>query len=136
MYSSIKSAIIAKLQAITGIKNIYGYEKGDLNGFPSAIVTLAAIEAPMLDNRSDSRRYDFQIKVLQEMEDDGVGAEEAESRIEALIDTIIGAFENDYTLGGLAYNTSLKVEMGYSDRGPNMRAFDMTLEVYAIYQLS
>lgn len=136
MYSSIKSAIIAKLEAITGIKKIYGYEKGDLDGFPAATVVLVGIEAPILDNVSDSRRYDFRIRLYQEMEEDGVGAEEAESRVDALIDTLIGTFEDDYRLGGLAYNTNLKVEMGYPDRGPSMRVFDMTLEVYAIYQLT
>ncbi len=136
MYSDIKNAIIAKLQAITGIEKIYGYEKGDLDGFPAVTVTLAGIEAPILDNVSDSRRYDFRIKLFQEMEDDGVGAEESESRVEALIDTLIGTFEDDYRLGGLAYNTSLKVEMGYSDRGPSMRVFEMTLEVYTVYQLT
>ena len=136
MYSSIKTAIINKLTAITGIKNVYGYEKGDLVGYPSAVVTLAEIETPPLDNRSDTRRYSFGIRIYQEMEDDGIGASTAESRIEALIDTVIGAFEDDYTLGGLAYNVSLKAQMGYSDRGPSTRVFDITLDVYAIYNLT
>lgn len=136
MYSSIKTAIINKLIAITGIKNVYGYEKGDLVGYPSAIVTLAEIETPPLDNRSDTRRYSFKIRLYQEMEKDGIGADVGEGRIEALIDTIISAFENDYTLSGIAYNTSLRAEMGYSDRGVNTRAFDITLDVYAIYNLT
>jgi len=136
MYSSIKTAIINKLTAITGIKNVYGYEKGDLVGYPSAVVTLAGIETPPLDNRSDTRQYSFKIRLYQEMEDDGIGAETAEGRIEALIDSVIGAFEDDYTLGGLVYNVSLRAEMGYSDRGVNTRAFDITLDVFAIYNLN
>ncbi len=136
MYSDIKNAIKTKLEAITGIEHVYGYEKGNLDGYPSAVVTLAELEITQDGTCQDMRRYSYKVSVYQEMDDSGAGAEEAEERIEALIDTVIGEFEDDYTLGGVASNINLKADLGYSDRGVKMRVFELIIDVYALYNLT
>lgn len=136
MYSSIKTAIKAKLEAMTGIKNVYGYEKGDLNGYPSAVVLLEGITADYETNQEDSRKYTFKVKIYQEMSDDGVGAEEAESRLEALLDEVLEDFEDDWTLSGLCYKVNISGISGWSDRGTPTRVLEFTLDCHAIYNLS
>lgn len=136
MYSTIKSAIKTHLQSIANIKNVYGYEKGELGGYPSAVVVLDSIETEPDSTGEDSRKYVFKIKIYQEMEKDSIGAEEAESRIEALIDDVLGKFEDDFTLGGLCYNSNIKGVAGWTERGNNERVLEFTLECFAIYSLS
>ena len=136
MYSNIKNAIKAILTAITTIKYVYGYEKGSLDGYPSAVVTLEGMECVYETNNEDERKYIFKVKILQEMVDDGVGAETAETTIEALIDTVLGKFEDDFTLGGLCHKVNINGVAGYVDRGINMRVLEFTLNCYALYTLT
>ncbi|RJQ67338.1 MAG: hypothetical protein C4519_24385 [Desulfobacteraceae bacterium] len=136
MYSSIKTGIKTHLEAIDGIKKVYGYEKGELDGYPSAVVILDAIETELETTAEDTRKYSFKIKIYQELDKDGIGAEEAESRVEALLDTILGKFEDDYTLGGLCYNSNIKGIAGWADRGNKERVLEFTLECFAIYSLT
>jgi hypothetical protein len=136
LYTDLKTRIKTDLTAITGIKNVYGYEKGDLNGFPSAVVTLDSLESTMDSTNSNERKYSFKVKVYQEMVDDAVGAEEAESRMDALIDSLIAKFETDWTIGDYAYNSAIKGIVGYVDRGNAMRVIEMTIEAYASVNIS
>jgi hypothetical protein len=136
MYSTIKSAIKTHIEAITGIKNVYGYEKGDLNGYPSAVVTLEGINCEYSTTREDERKYTFKVKIFQELDADGVGAETAESTMEALIDTVLGRFEDDWDLGGNCYKVNIKGITGYVDRGVNTRVLEFTIDCYAIYSLT
>lgn len=136
MYSSIKSKIQTILTGITGIKNVYGYEKGNLDGYPSAVVTLEKMECLYETNNEDERRYDFKVKVYQEMDADALGASTAETRMEALIDLILAAFENDYTLGGLCHRVNINGLTGYVERENNMRVLEFTVNCYALYTLT
>jgi hypothetical protein len=136
MYSNIKTAIKTKLEAIDGILNVYGYEKGDLDGYPSAVVLLDAISAEYETNQEDSRKYTFKIKIYQEMSDDGVGTEEAESRIESLIDEVLDTFEDDWTLSGLCWKVNISGIAGFTDRGTMSRVLEFTLDCHAIYNLT
>lgn len=136
MYSSIKTAIKNTLSGITGIKNVYGYEKGDLNGFPSATVVLEAVDCNYETNVQDERKYTFKIKIYQEMEDDALGAEGAETVIENLIDSVISEFEDDFTLGGLCHKVNINGIVGYTEREMNMRVLEFKIDCYALYTLS
>jgi hypothetical protein len=136
MYSAIKSAISAHIQAITGIKNVYGYEKGNLDGYPSAVITLEGIDCIYETNTEDERKYTFKIKVYQEMEADGAGASTAETTLEALLDTIIAKFEDDWDLGGNCHKVNIKGISGYVDREINMRVLEFAIDCYALYTLT
>lgn len=136
MYSTLKNAIKTHLESISGIQVVYGYEKGELAGYPCAIVTLDSIGTRIESTTEDERKYSFKVKVLQEMVDDGAGAEEAESRVEALIDTILDTFEDDYTLSGNCFKTEIEGVVGYVDRGYAMRVLEFTLNCYALYTLT
>lgn len=136
MYSDIKNAIKAHLSAVTGIKNVYGYEKGNLDGYPSAVVTLESIDCEFNSTTEDERKYSFKVKIYQEMEDDALGAETAESTMEALIDTIIAKYENDWDLGGLCHKVNITGIAGYADRGVNTRVLEFTINCYALYTLT
>jgi hypothetical protein len=136
MYSSIKNAIKAHITAITGINNVYGYEKGDLDGYPSAVVVLESIDCGYETNTEDERKYSFKVKIYQELDADGVGAETAETTMEALIDTVIAKFEDDWDLGGLCHKVNINGIAGYTDRGINSRVLEFTVNCYALYTLT
>jgi len=136
MYSSIKTAIKTNIEAITGIKNVYGYEKGDLAGYPSAVVLCESIECDYLSTTEDERKYTFKVKIYQELEDDATGASTAESTIEALIDNVLDKFGNDWTLGGICHKANIKGVAGYIDRGINTRVLEFTIECYKVYTLT
>jgi len=136
MYSDIKTAIKTNIEAITGIKNVYGYEKGDLDGYPSAVVLGESIECEYLSTNEDERKYTFKVKVYQELEDDSLGASTAESTLEALIDSVLDKFGNDWTLSGLCHKVNIKGIIGYVDRGINTRVLEFTIECYKVYTLT
>ena len=135
MYSSIKSAIISKLQGITGLQAVYGYEKGVLE-YPAATVTLDGINTVYETNGEDERKYSFKVRIYQEMEADAAGASEAEEMLEDLIDSVLDAFENDYDLGGLCHRVNINGMAGYVDRGTNHRVLEFTIDCYKLYSLS
>lgn len=136
VHTDIKSAIKAHITAITGIKNVYGFEKGDLNGYPSAVVLLEAIESNIDSTFQNERKYTYKVKVYQEFEGDSLGAEAAETLIDGLIDTIIGKFEVDFTLGGLVHKVDIKGVTGYLDRGNGTRVIEMTLDCFTLVTIS
>lgn len=136
MYSQLKTAIKAHVTAVTGIKNVYSYEKGDLNGYPSAVVIGEGIESDIDSTESNDRKYTFKVKVYQEISDDALGAESAEAVTEALIDSLIARFEDDWTLNGLAYNSSIKGVLAYTDRGNPMRVVEITLQYFTSVTIS
>ena len=136
MYSDIKNAIKAHITAVTGIKSVYGYEKGNLNGYPAATVTLQAIACEYETNTEDQRKYTFKVKIYQELENDAEGAETAEATLEALLDTVIGKIEDDWDLGGLCHKVNINGVAGYVDRGVNMRVLEFNIDCYALYSLS
>jgi len=136
MYSNIKNAIKTILSGITSIKNVYGYEKGNLDGYPSAVVTLEAIDCAYETNNEDERKYVFKVKIYQEMNDDALGVETAENTMEALIDTVLGKFEDDYTLGGKCHRANISGIAGYVDREISMRVLEFKIDCYALYTLT
>lgn len=136
MLTDLKNAIKAHITAVSGVKNVYGYEKGDLDGHPSAVVLLEGIESDIDSTDSNDRKYTFKVKVYQEMSEDATGAEQAETVMEGLVDAIIERFENDWTLGGLAYNSNVKGVAGYIDRGNAMRVLEFTLQYFTSITIS
>lgn len=136
MYSQLKNAIKAHVTAVTAIKNVYGYEKGDLNGYPSAVVIGEGIESDIDTTETNDRKYTFKVKVYQEISDEGIGAATAEDTTEALIDSLLAQFENDWTLGGLAYNSSIKGILAYTDRGNPTRVIEITLQYFTSVTIS
>jgi len=136
MYSDIKSKIQTIITGITGIKNVYGYEKGNLDGYPSAVITLEKMECVYETNNEDERKYEFKVKIYQEFDEDALGASSAETRMEALIDSTLAAFENDYTLGGLCHRVNISGIFAYTDREIKMRVLEFTITCYALYTLT
>jgi hypothetical protein len=128
-FINIKDAIIDALEEIDGIKSVYGYEKGDLAGFPSACVIGAEFSSDWITNGENNRVYIFKIKLRQEIKDEFRGAEGGEDVLDKLTDSIIEAFEQDYTLGGLADKVFVKGAKAWETREIMMRVMEITLQV-------
>jgi len=128
VYKDIKDKIIEKLEEADGIDNVYGYEKGDLGGFPSVCVIGAEFSSDWITEMKNNRVYIFKIKIRQEIKDEFRGAEGGEDVLDELTDSIMEIFEQDYTLEGTADKVFVKGVKAWEKREMMMRVLEMTIQ--------
>jgi len=126
-YTTLKAYIKTQLTAITGLKYVYGYEKGDLAGYPACTIVGFSVASPLETTSENLRAYTFKIRVFQEINEDSRGAEDAETVIDNLVDTIITKFDNDYHLGDNCEMSLVAGTLGWIDRELSMRVIDIDL---------
>lgn len=131
-YSNIKARIKSNLETVTEIKVVYGYEKGDLAQFPSATIRRVDFVSDYETDNRDVRVYTFHVRVYQEINDQNIGASEAESRIDAIIDKVLAKFESDYTLGGNTIKAMIRGLSNWEDREMHMRILEFQIEAHAL----
>lgn len=130
-YLNLKTAIKNKLEQISEIKNVYFYEKGQFGGYPSATIGGFRVEEEWSDNSTNIRNWIFRIRIYQEMEKEGKGAEEAENIIDQIADEIIDIFDTDRHLSEVEDVIGIWVAGGNSweDRELNMRILELEVKV-------
>lgn len=110
---SIKAAIKTNLDALVTDAVLGGATQTDIKtdplsanvgSFPHAFLMPPSIESEVLDNRSVSRTYTFDIMVLFQAEDLDSTAE-----LETKVESMLSKFDNDPTLGGTAMGGVLPV---------------------------
>jgi|YelNatPaOPRAMG01_1025707.scaffolds.fasta_scaffold184995_1 hypothetical protein len=137
-YLNIKSAIISKLQSISEIKNVYAWEKGELEGYPSAVISGFKIETnEWSDTATNIRDWVFNIKIYQEIEKEGRGAETGEEILDSITDSIIDTFDKDRHLSSVADIIGVWVVAGNSwvDRELNMRVLNLEIKVRKPFEI-
>lgn len=106
--NQIKANLDALVPATLGGAEISDIKKNplaqDIPSYPYAFLMPPAVESEALDNRSVLRTYAFSIMLLFNAED-LVSTTELEEKVEA----VMGAFDNDPTLGGTARGGVLPV---------------------------
>jgi len=135
-YKSIKAAIKTKLEAISGIDKVYGWEKGQIEGYPAAVISGFELVDTWIDTRTDEYEITFKMRIYQEMEKEGKGPEVAESILDNLVNSIIDAFRNDRTLGDSVVGCWVSAGSGWTDRELKMRILEINIKVKDVYDLS
>jgi len=124
-YSTIKNRIVADIQDITGIRNVYSYENPNLAGYPAACVVAVNVNDIWLDSMTNEREYVFKVRVYQEMEK--TTPENADGIIDNLIDALMNKFASDYTLNGTCKGCWVKSVLGWVDREGTIRTYELEI---------
>lgn len=123
--TTIKNAIIDKLEAIDGLTVVYGYEKGELPSYPAACVFNADYNPEWADTTADRDVLVFTIHLYQEV--DVQKPEIAEENVDNVLQRIMQAFQQDYTLGGTCDKMNVRASKGWTSREVQTRAATITL---------
>ena len=136
-YATIKAKIKSQLETITEIEAVYDYKKGDLDGYPVACIEEMNGNSEQMSIETNDREMVWSIRVYQEMEKDGVGAEEAESRITAIIDKLWDLFDNEWQMDCEVNNAFIsRIGTAWEEREVSMRVIDVELTIQKLYELS
>lgn len=135
-YSTIKAAIAAKMATITEIRNVYNYRIGTPAGFPFATISRFAVDNIWATNKTNDRKWTFTIRVYQEMDKEGKGASGADTIIDAIADKIFGAFDDDWTLGGVVDGLWIEGGDDFADEELMMRILEIRITCRKLYTLS
>lgn len=128
-FADIKAGIVSVLQASTKVKNIYNFEQTKPGGYPAITVTSLEGNAEFLDTQRVRRDFSFSVKCYQERVE--VGASEAERILTALVDEVVGIFDNfaNTTLNNtVVYMKPVSMKWGYLNvPDADIRSCDITL---------
>jgi hypothetical protein len=128
-YALIEAAVVAKLNTIDGVKYVYAYEKGQLEGYPAVSVFSAEYNPAQVTNQHDEDEYIFTVNLYQEMQSENTTPAQAEVIVNALMVKIMQAFQVDYTLGSKCDNLNVRAVKGWTDREIADRACVFTITV-------
>lgn len=119
-FIAIRTAIIAKIQTVTKITNVYGHGTPPADMFPFATVEAISNDATFEDTANNWRTYKFRIRVhYSRTRDDQTGVDRLENAEEAVLrvlDDLLTAFDEDFTLGGTVHKVdALESSLGYQE---------------------
>lgn len=135
-YSTIKAKIKSELETITELEEVYDYKKGDINGYPVACIEEMSGDTTEQNRCNVLRNMNWTIRVYQEMEKDGVGHEEAESRITTIIDKLWNLFDEEWQMDCQVDNAQItNIATGYEEREASMRIIEITLLTIKSYDI-
>ena len=132
----IKAALINKLSGVGSLNGVYPYQIAQVTGgnYPFATITLKDGDGVFADTIRNKRKFRFQIDCFQERTVAGQGEQKAEVIVEAMLDEILTAFDNDTTLSGLVkWVTPVSFNANYVDREVGDTRFcQVIVEAYAL----
>ena len=136
-YSTIKAKIKTDLKTISELVEVYDYKKGDLNGYHVACIEEMNGSTEQLSLLTTNREMVWTIRIYQEMEKDGVGAKEAESRIDTIVDKIWDLFDNQWKMNCEVNNAFIsRISTSWEDREVSMRIIEVDLTIVKLNELT
>lgn len=132
--TSVKAAIITKLNDMGSLKSVYGYETTSPSGYyPYAAVTLREGDGKFGSTDHNVRRQGFWIRVYQEQSKTGQGIQTAETIATSVVDELQIAFDMDTTLSGTCkYIKPLSFNASYIDREFDVRILEIQLDAVEV----
>ena len=101
-FASIKTKVVTILEALTNLDSgsVFGYEPevGEVDQDPFAVVVASGNENDFASSSENKRSYGFSIRLYVERKSRGL--ENAETLLQTMVDNLINALDQDYTLGG------------------------------------
>lgn len=132
----IVSALVLKLQGVSGLAEVFAYEPdAPTNGnYPFATITPQSFTAEFADTQRNLRTYTFAIRLYQERTATAFGNQKAERLIREMVDEITTAFDMDTTLSGMVHWVKpIRGDLSYIDREiGDTRIAEFTIEAKTI----
>lgn len=135
-FAVIRSKIVEVIEAIPNspIQEVSRVEKSFFNGYPAVCLSPTALEADYHEtNRTSERRtYVFRLRAYYPFVE---GQEDAEIKLEEVIDLLLATFQNKAVLGTAAdWVIPIPAVWGYQKRGDGeMRIAELVLQVVKHY---
>lgn len=137
MREAISNAIYTKLNTISGLTGkVYKYNKGGFTDYPVAVILGSEAEKERESSVTILKTYKFKVQVLQEVQEEARGKEDAEMLLLKLADEIDTAFDNDDTLSGAVDDANVSSIFIWSDRELQMRVLELSIECKKLIQLT
>ena len=97
-FASLRTAVAAKLATVTQLAYVYDHHAANLEGYPACTFDVSDSSNEFLTNKDNLRTITFKLVVYQETKVKGLDL--ATGILDATVDAIISAFENDFALAG------------------------------------
>lgn len=127
----IKKAIIDKITPIVPV--VYGYEKGEMEKYPAAMVYSTEINPEWADTEQDKDIMVFKIGIYQEINNQT--PEKAEDLVDDIVVSIIEAFQQDWRIGKLVDKTTIRATKGWVSREVQTRAATITITTTSLKKI-
>lgn len=138
-YVSFSARIKTLMNTVSEIESVYDYEPQNPTGFPFCSIVPTEGSDETEDSCSNETKYNFSIKIFDDLAGDTVDREEVETRMRTLGDTVLEKFREKtlFQLEGghffIAKNNGFK----YIEReGGFARVFEITLEIRQLNDLT
>jgi len=108
-FNTLNNKIVAVLEEVSNIQNVYAYPTLKFDGYPSATVTPSENASDFETTSENVRNYAFIVRLFQDMPTGNVGSETKETYafrvLRQTVDAVIDAFDKDPTLSGISLPT-------------------------------
>lgn len=138
-FQTIRAALVATVSAIPAqipVAMVFDHEPqiGDVTQDPFAAVIPSGNESDYISTSENRRTYAFLIRLF--VERNQRGADQAESVLEDLVDTLLDDFDQDFTLGGIALLVrAAPSRWGYVLGDREYRTAEITIQVITDFQV-
>lgn len=110
MMETLSNQLKTKLEAITGIQNIYDFAWVDFDGFPAATITPSGFESNYETTTENQRKYIFTVRLFHKVSiiDKPTIKEKIQEGfriMRTLVDQVVDGFDKDETLDGIVMPT-------------------------------
>lgn len=136
MRTQILNAIYTKLYNIDGIEEVFKYNKGHFNKFPSAVILGSENYKVRESVKTIKKTYKFKVQILQEVNEDGRGQKDGEDILISIGDQIDDEFDRDDTLGGVCDDVAVTSSFAWEDRELLMRILQLEIVCTKLKQLT
>lgn len=141
--TAVKQAVMDIISALPSVKQTYGHEEFDPQGWPAVFVTASNMDGEFVDTSHNSRFYSYRITIVFPISQDMPGLpagtnrlEYAEQTIATVLDEIINAVDTDFELSGspALYMEAADAEWGEASIEIGIvKAVQVTLRIYTEY---
>ncbi len=124
-YVSISAQIVALLQTITELNQVYAYEPKELNKYPCATVSALSHKDEFNDTAANIRKFTFIIRIYTRTD----SASDAESVMQNVVDKVMAKIESSVTLNGTCdFARPTEARWMYGEREVPVRICELTVE--------
>lgn len=136
MNKDILNAIFAKLETISKISEVFKYNKGQIDNYPTAIISNFRGEKERTSVKTIEKKYKYTVKIYQEIKSELRDIEANEDLMLDIVSDIDNAFDTDDSLGGVVDDINCTNAMVFEDRELLMLVAEIEITCLKLKQLT